>query len=71
MFEAVDLSINRQTPPAVLKPDQCGGKKGGKKNLRQDFLRTGQGMEERENIEKWERFGSVLQAGVVARTRKT
>lgn len=44
VFEAADLSINRQSPPSVPMQTLRGEKKDGKENLICDFLRTGQGV---------------------------
>lgn len=53
VFEADDLNIKRQNPPAVPNPDPTWRKEGWEE-VRWDFLRTGQGMEDEGPMKEME-----------------
>lgn len=68
VFEAVDLSINRQSPPAVPNPDPTWRKEGWQEGCQ---MRFSQNRAENGGSGKYRKMEEIwgLQTGVVARTR--
>lgn len=70
VFEAVDLSINKQSLPSMPNPDPTRRKEGWEEESHMWFSYNRAGYRVNGKYRKVKDLGFVLQAGVVARTRK-